>query len=249
MSYSPNYLTEIKNRLALTILTGSSCILVNFLYLDDLLYIIIKPLLVKNNDFYFIFTDVSEPFYINIKLILYTSSQIFYLVLCSQFILFLKPGLYKNEYEYIKYLSVYSCILFLIYFKISYSLLIPWSFSFFFTHNDHQKIDLFFEAKMNEYLKIVFSAYEISLICAIICTLFYAFLIKKNLRYITTYYRKYIYVSILSISSIVTPPDVVSQLILTIITVIIFEFVIYTTFIYLRLRKPIKTNKYSYSKN
>ena len=132
MSYSPNYLTEIKNRLALTILTGSSCILVNFLYLDDLLYIIIKPLLVKNNDFYFIFTDVSEPFYINIKLILYTSSQIFYLVLCSQFILFLKPGLYKNEYEYIKYLSVYSCILFLIYFKISYSLLIPWSFSFFF---------------------------------------------------------------------------------------------------------------------
>ena len=163
--------------------------------------------------------------------------------------MFLKPGLYKNEYEYIKHLGAYNCILFLVYFKIGYSLLIPWSFSFFFTHNDHQKIDLFFEAKMNEYIKFFLSAYEISLICAVICTLFYAFLIKENLKYITTNYRKYIYISILFMSSIVTPPDVVSQIILTIISVTIFEFINYTTFIYLRLRKPIKTNKYSYGKN
>ena len=242
------YLAEIKNRLTLALLTWLSCILINYQYLDNLLYITIKPLLFNNNDFYFIFTSVSEPFYINIKLILYASSQIFYLKLCYQLLLFLKPGLYHNEYKNIKHFGAYSCTLFLVYFKVCYSILIPWSFSFFFTHNNHQKIDLFFEARMNEYLKIVLSAYEISLIYAIICVLFYSFLMK-NIKYLITNYRKYLYITVLLISSVITPPDVVSQLIITIITVGIFEVINYTTFVYVRLREPIKTNKYSYSKN
>lgn len=241
------YFIEIKNRLTLSLITLVTCVLINYLYLDNLLYITIKPcLLLYDKYFYFIFTDISEPFYTNLKLILYTSSQIFYLGLYYQFIIFLKPGLYDSEYKYIKYFNLYSFILFIIYFKTCYSLMIPWSFFFFFTHNNLQKIDLFFEAKMNEYLQIVFSAYEISIICSILCVLFSALVMRNNLKYITTQYRKYLYMIILSVASIITPPDVFSQIIITVMAISIFEIINYITYIYIKLielRKPIEADK------
>ena len=128
------YFIEIKNRLLLAIMTWVICLITNYVYLDNLLYITIKPCLYEcNKDFYFIFTDISEPFYANINLILYASNQILYIIFYYQIVSFLKPGLYGNEYKYVKYFSIYGCVLFLIYFKICYTLIIPWSFFFFFT--------------------------------------------------------------------------------------------------------------------
>ena len=99
---------------------------------------------------------------------------------------------------------------------------------------------------MNEYLQIVFSAYEISIICSILCVLFSALVMRNNLKYITTQYRKYLYMIILSVASIITPPDVFSQIIITVMAISIFEIINYITYIYIKLielRKPIEADK------
>lgn len=241
MSYFPfvilMYLEEIKNRIFLSIVAWLTCSLINYAYLDNLLYIMIKPCLYEcENDFYFIFTDVSEPFYTNINLILSTSNQLLYLFLYFHFVIFIKPGLYNNEYNYIKSFTLYGSLLFIVYFKINYNLLIPWSFLFFFNHQKQQKIDFFFEAKMDEYIGIFFFAYKLSVLSAVVCILLLSSLINNNkLKYLAKLYRKYFYILIITIASIVTPPDIVSQIILSFIIIIIFEIINYIAIIYIKL--------------
>ena len=51
---------------------------------------------------------------------------------------------------------------------------------------------------------------------------------------------------ILSVASIITPPDVFSQIIITVMAISIFEIINYITYIYIKLielRKPIEADK------
>ena len=244
------YLEEIRNRILLSVIAWSFCTIINYIYLDHLLYIIIRPCLYEyNNDFYFICTDISEPFYTNLKLIIYTSNQILYLMIYYHLITFIKPGLYNKEYKSIKYINTYGAILFVIYFEISYKLLIPWSFFFFFNHHKQHKIDFFFEAKMNEYIKMYIYIYKLSCVLSIMCMLLISFLIKSNadLKYLTKCYRKHFYILIVVTASIITPPEIISQLTISLVMIIIFEVVNYTVLIGIKLFKDmLYKNAYEY---
>ena len=151
------YIEEIKNRVLLSFVTWITCNIINYAYIDNLIYIMIKPCLSGyKKDFYFIFTDISEPFYTNINLIFSTSNQLLYLFLYFHLVIFIKPGLYNNEYDYIKTFTLYGSMLFIIYFEINYKLLIPWSFLFFFNHQKQQKIDFFSKQKWMNILVFLF---------------------------------------------------------------------------------------------
>ena len=72
------YLYEIKNRLLLIGISWTSNVIISYNYKDTLLYLSIKPslFLYKTNTFYFIYTDLSEPFYTYIQLVFLISNQI-----------------------------------------------------------------------------------------------------------------------------------------------------------------------------
>jgi len=128
-------------------------------------------------------------------------------------------------------------VLFIIYFKISYTVLIPWSFLFFFSHQKQQKIDFFFEAKMSEYIKIIFFSYKFSFMLTTVGLLFLFITVNnKNMQYIIKLYRKYIYILTISAASIITPPDMTSQLILSSLIIFTFELINYTALVYRKFK-------------
>jgi len=78
------YFLEIKNRLILLLLTWFSTISASYLYKETLLFIIVQPksFTSLNEDlafFYFIFTDITEILSTYLKLIMFLSTQIFFI--------------------------------------------------------------------------------------------------------------------------------------------------------------------------
>lgn len=243
------YILEIRNRLLLCFIAWICCLTINLYYQNNYIYILIKPCLgnYKTTTFYFIYNNLSEPFYTNLQNILYISNQVVFFVFFFNVLLFIKPGLYKYEYKNLKTIITSGFCFFCFFCFVSYKIILPWSWDFFLNYQTTQKINFFFEAKFIEYMKLIYTLYKLTIILTIINIIFICFLIvlKQNIYYFLRKYRKIIYLLITIISSIITPPDVISQVLLSLSIIMIFEFIIYT-FIQIRLyrlRQPIKTYK------
>ena len=94
-------------------------------------------------------------------------------------------------------------------------------------------LNLHFEAKLNEYIDLIFDLYLYCFILTQILSFFIYFLIylgKNNLR-IISFSRKYVYVILIIFSSIITPPDIISQVIISIPLILCYEILLFIYFI------------------
>ena len=99
------YYKEIKNRTFLVLITWLSCLSMSYAYKEAILFTIIS----SNNIFigimdkpYFIFTNVTEIFYLYLELTLFISNQISLIGILYQILMFLSLGLYKIELKKLK---------------------------------------------------------------------------------------------------------------------------------------------------
>jgi sec-independent protein translocase protein TatC len=244
------YFIEIKNRFMLVILAILSLLFVSFCYKEILLFLIIKPSLITNTHFglyYFIFTDVTEVFSVYLKVTLFLVIQILVLFLFYQFLSFLSFALFKKEYLFIIKLFKIWFVTWLVSWAISSCVLIPFSWDFFFNFQNlvsYKFISLYFEPKISEYLNFCVSIYSI--------TLFY-FLIFASLFFMVNYFnsntqilkkfRKLYYYIFVIFSTLITPPDIISQLFVSFLLIIFFELLT-INFIFKKVlvRKIIKTD-------
>lgn len=90
-------------------------------------------------------------------------------------------------------------------------------------------VNLFFEAKINEYVKFYVTLYYIcNLNCQMFMTLILFILyIKGDLKLIKKF-RKMFYLLFIIFATLVTPPDIVTQLMLCVSIILIFEILILT---------------------
>ena len=147
---------------------------------------------------------------------------------------------YKYEYHKIKFIVKTGILIFCISLLILYKALIPYSWKFFINYQHNQTIDFFFEANFKEYIKLIYVSYKIILILTLITLIFLFFLYtNKNIHKFLISYRKIIYFAIIIISSCITPPDILSQIIISLCLVTVFEFTIYN---FLQLRTFKVTN-------
>lgn len=115
------------------------------------------------------------------------------------------------------------------------SFIFPISWDFFLKFQEFlsfQSLTFFFEAKLNEYLVFYKSIYYLcNLICQIVILLFvFLDLFKTNLVYVKKF-RKTFYFFFFFLSTFLTPPEVMYQLIIGICMIIIYELtIIYTIF-------------------
>lgn len=225
-----NYIIEIKNRFILSFLSWLCCLIINLNYQDNLIYILLKPCLKSyiENPFYFVYNNLSEPLYTNIQTSINFSNQIFFLFLVYHFLKFLSPGLYKNEYNKIKFIIKTGVLMFCVSLFILYKALIPYSWKFFINYQHNQTIEFFFEANFKEYIELIYVSYKIIILLTLITLiLIYLIYTNKNLHKFLINYRKIIYFIIVIISSCITPPDILSQIILSLCFITGFEFIIY----------------------
>ncbi|MFZ4704875.1 MAG: twin-arginine translocase subunit TatC [Bacteroidales bacterium] len=149
-----------------------------------------------------------------------TISMVAGLILAVPFIFyqvwqFIKPALYEKERRY-AYVAVYVMSgLFLIGITFSYFLMVPWTLNFLGTYQVSASVanQIALDSYISTVVSVVFSVgivFELPVVVYVLAKLGIltpAFL-KKN--------RKYAFIFVLIVAAIITPPDVFSQIIVTI---------------------------------
>lgn len=249
------YLIEIRNRVLLLLLTWFSTILISYLYKEILLFSIVQPNLVLDFStgptfFYFIFTNVTEVFSVYLHLVLFCSFQVFSLYFLYHMFSFLSPSLFNSEYLYLNFIcktiiSVWFFSLILLGF-----ILVPLTWNFFLSFQNLTKaysFNLHFEAKLNEYLNFYVELYYLSVLyCQVFIALFFFLLYTNTNIKIIRKFRKLNYYLFVIFSTLISPPDIFSQVLISITSIIFYEILLFS-FMFrwssiLLIRQPIKTN-------
>lgn len=227
------YYLEIKNRIMLLALLWGTVFFVSYFFKEVLINIIFGSFSLKL--FSFIFTDVTEVFFVYISLGCFFSNQALMLYLFYYLLLFFLPGLTKSEASFFIFVFLTSSLS--AFFSILFfnKVLFPISLNFFLSFQSLETLKSFsleFEAKLIEYCSFYLKFYGT-------CVLYFQFFlvpvflfryVKNELR-LYSRYRKPSYYFCVIFSTMVTPPDVVSQVILSFSIIVCCEVLVYSSII------------------
>lgn len=231
-----HYFLEIRNRLALLAITWLSTIIICYFFKETLLFIVTKQTICLNSHsqelFYFIFTDVAELFYVYISLIFFVGSQVLFLYLCYNILIFMSSGLYRYEYSYLVFIITTSLFLFIFSVFLYNKFFFPFIWNFFLTF---QNLELFksttfyFESKIDEYSIFYISFYYVCVFyfqILVILFVVFDFLKTQGITLVRTF-RKFFYYFFILFSTLVTPPDVFSQIFVSMCLILNYEILVF----------------------
>lgn len=139
-----------------------------------------------------------------------------------QFWSFVKPGLKQNEKTVVKGLTFYVSILFFLGISFGYFVVAPLCVQFFGTYQISKDIENIFT--VNSYMSTILSTVFYTGLLFLLPVIAYLF---AKLGVITPEflrkYRKHSIVGVLILSAIITPPDLISQVIVAIPIVLLYE--------------------------
>jgi len=166
-------------------------------------------------------------FYIIMKCLDMEACLIFYHIF-----IFLSPAFYLSEYKKIKNILFIITIFYCLSLLFFYYLLLPLSLNFFlkFQTLNNQVIKIYFEGKIIEYLNFYIYMYFICIMFFQSFVYIYIYLINKNIIDFVKF-RKSSYFIFYFFSTLLTPPDLFSQLIMGLIFVILLEILLVFIFI------------------
>jgi len=224
-----DHINELKQRIIYIILVFCINIILCFNYIDELIYLISRPIdtIHINN---FIYTSITEMFSTYINVVLYISIYFILFSIIINILLFLIQGLYKYEIKLIINNLIIAICLVIINNLVFYIFIMPIIYSYFIKLEQTKQTMLYsllLLAKINEYVNnYLFIIFIIS-----ICSLFpllILMILKLNIINIKNLNNKrnYIYIYIILIISLITPPDIISMILISIFVIIIYEFII-----------------------
>jgi sec-independent protein translocase protein TatC len=235
------YYFEIKNRLLIISFQWLFTTFICYCYKEKLLLFLFYPIYktyLFNSDLlsfyidYFIFTNVSDIFNVYFNIVVFFANQITIIFLFYHAIIFLSPGLYFFEYKKLIFLVKVFLLFYVFSFILTNEILLPLSWTFFLYHSkfhDSNKIiKFFFEPKATDYFNYYKNLYYLSLFnfCLIAFGLGFVIYLNDSLIKIKIY-RKIFYFSFILFSTVTTPPDVISQIILSLVLMVLYEFLIF----------------------
>lgn len=217
-----SHLVELRNRL----LRALASVLLVFLCLayfaQDLYTLVATPLLdVLPEGASMIATDVAAPFFAPFKLTMVLSLFVAMPYILYQIWSFLAPGLYDNEKRMIGPLMASSSLLFYAGMAFAYFVLFPVAFAFFSSvAPEGVQISTDINSYLTFVLKIFFAfglAFEVPVAIVLLC--WTGATNAKRLRQ----KRPHVIVGAFVVGMLLTPPDVISQVLLAIPIWLLFE--------------------------
>lgn len=196
-----------------------------YLYIDVLIYLLAKHLLLNIDSSKFFFSNVSQLFWLYLKISLSISFIISIPFIGFNCILFFFESLTNKQQKYFWFclLGFFFCYYSFIYFL--YNFVIPQILIFFLKFNlESEILTIHFEAKIEEYFNFIL---EITIFLGVFFFIV-IFLIFLNLleiledRFIFKY-KRHIYIFFFIISLLLSPPDFFLQLLYILFIVIFFE--------------------------
>ncbi|HCR86122.1 MAG TPA: twin-arginine translocase subunit TatC [Alphaproteobacteria bacterium] len=223
------HLKEFKKRLIYSIIAIIAGFVISYNYSEEIYKFLIKPLAENSNreDSKMIYTSLTEAFTTYLKLSIFTGFIMAFPVIAYQIYAFISPGLYKKEKKFILPVLIFCPLMFFLGAAFVYYFLFPTAWDFFMsfeTTKEQTGLPIKLEARVADYLSLVMSliiAFGISFQLPIILVLLCKFGILTS-DYLKKH-RKYVLVLILIIAGILTPPDIFSQIALSIPLYFLYE--------------------------
>ena len=216
------HLLELRNRLLIIICSIAVCALALSPFANSIYNFLSLPLLsVLPEGSNMIAVDVASPFLAPFKLILILSIAVTFPVSVYNFWAFISPGLYKNEKKLVAPILISSTLLFYLGIIFAYYIVFPLIFSFF-TNIAPQGVMIATDISsfLNFAIKIFFAfglAFEVPIITFLV-VLFGISTVESLSKK-----RPYIIVMAFVLGMILTPPDVISQVLLAVPIWLLFE--------------------------
>lgn len=218
------HLGELRDRLVRSFIAVGIGFVVAYFFKEKLFEILIAPLvtaMAESGNAKLIFTGLPEAFFTYLKVSLLTGIIAATPVLFYEFWMFISPGLYRNEKKYIMPVVFLSIFFFVVGSSFGYFIVFPYGFKFFlgFATETIQAMPsmkeyLSFSSKMLLAFGFVF---ELPLVLTFMARmgLVTTDFLKKN--------RKYALLLFFVGAALITPPDVVTQIMMALPLMLLYE--------------------------
>jgi sec-independent protein translocase protein TatC len=216
------HLIELRKRLLYSVVSLLLVFICLFPWAADLYALLAQPLLAKLPEGgQMIATDVTTPFFVPVKVALMTAFLIALPYILFQIWSFVAPGLYAHEKRWIMPLVVSSLLLFLSGMAFAYFAVFPMVFGFI-TASAPKGVAVMTD--IDKYLSFVMSMFlafgiTFQVPVAVVAMVKMGFISVAKLRDI----RRYVIVGAFVAGAILTPPDVVSQIMLAVPLWLLYE--------------------------
>jgi sec-independent protein translocase protein TatC len=227
------HLTELRNRLIRSVVAFAICMVLAFTVAGQIFNFLAKPIveiLVENGQAPdLIFTGLQQGFMVNIRISLFGGFLLSFPYIGFQLWKFIAPGLYKDEKNAFLPFLLASPALFFIGATFAFYVVMPLAFDFFLgfqqtNENISDLVGITYLGTINEYLGLTMKfiiAFGLCFQLPVLLTLMgKAGLISSQTLAKS---RKYAMVGILVLAAIVTPPDVITQIILFTVVYALYE--------------------------
>jgi sec-independent protein translocase protein TatC len=232
------HLTELRNRILYSVAAFTGAFLVAWIFWKPVFSILKAPLCntlaERGQECQLVLIKMQEGFFVSMKIGMWGGFVLAFPIIAYQLWRFVAPGLYRSEKAAFLPFLVASPVMFVLGGVVAYFLILPWAFNFFLSFQENFATPLatgataptaagsaavpsgiVFQGSMESYLSLTMSfvmafgiCFQLPVLLALMGRAGLAS--SRGLKAM----RKYAVVGILTVAAMVTPPDVMSQLIL-----------------------------------
>lgn len=222
-----DHLIELRTRLMRALVAFGIAFAVCFYFADHIFTFLVAPLTAAfpAGEAVLIYTKLYEAFFVEVKIAIFAAFFVSFPIIANQIWAFVAPGLYVKEKKAFLPFLIATPVLFTMGAALAYYVVMPTAFHFFLGF-EGQKGGLKLEALpgTGDYLALVMQfilAFGISFLMPVLLML----LNRAGIITLeqTKGARRYAIVGIFIVAAVATPPDVISQLLLAIPLLLLFE--------------------------
>lgn len=222
-----DHLIELRTRLLRCVLALGITFVICLYFANDIFGFLVRPLTdaFPAGEGRLVFTKLYEAFFVELKVALFAAFFVSFPVIANQLWAFVAPGLYAKEKKAFLPFLIATPVLFVSGAALAYYVVMPTAFRWFLGF-EGERGGLKLEALpgTGDYLALVMQfilAFGISFLLPVLLMLLNRAGIVTRAQLIQV--RRYVIVGIVALAAVITPPDVVSQLMLAIPMLLLFE--------------------------
>jgi sec-independent protein translocase protein TatC len=224
------HLVELRGRLILCLVAFAAATGTAYFFAADIYAFLVQPLaeaFPNPEQRRLIYTGLAEAFISYLKLAAFAGFLLSFPVMAAQLYRFLAPGLYKNERKHFAPYLVAAPVMFISGAAFAYYLIFPAAWAFFIGFESTASVGglpIQLETRVSDYLSLVMHlilAFGISFQLPIILVL----MVKSGMVSLDTLRRgrRFAVVIIVSVAAVITPPDIFSQIALSVPLYLLYE--------------------------
>lgn len=222
-----DHLIELRGRLLRCVMALGVAFAVCLYFANDIFGFLVRPLTAAfpEGQGRLVYTKLYEAFFVELKVALFAAFFMSFPIIANQLWAFIAPGLYAKEKKAFLPFLIATPVLFTSGAALAYFVVMPTAFKWFLGF-EGERGGLKLEALpgTGDYLSLVMQfilAFGISFLLPVLLMLLNRADIVSRKQLIAM--RRYVIVAIVALAAVITPPDVVSQLMLAIPMLLLFE--------------------------